>query len=86
MVDASECPPTYGAGLMDVHGYVIGGYEALQSSDGFEGFTRENASLSVSKNNQRLIYFLGYYVPLDIDFILIAKCTLDTISYNLGSK
>lgn len=28
-IDASECPPTYGAGFDDVRGYVDGGWEAL---------------------------------------------------------
>ncbi|KAL3869711.1 hypothetical protein ACJMK2_042362 [Sinanodonta woodiana] len=34
MTDASECPPTYGATLDDVRGFVAGGYHFLQNKEG----------------------------------------------------
>lgn len=34
MIDASECPPTYGAKTTDVVGFVAGGLGALQMRDG----------------------------------------------------
>ncbi|KAK2173445.1 hypothetical protein NP493_873g00014 [Ridgeia piscesae] len=34
MVDASECPPTFGADLDDVRGFVCGGYSTLNNTDG----------------------------------------------------
>ncbi|XP_060583846.1 glucokinase regulatory protein-like [Ruditapes philippinarum] len=34
LIDASECPPTYGATLDDVRGFVANGYKTLQNVEG----------------------------------------------------
>lgn len=34
LIDASECPPTYGATLDDVRGFVDNGYKTLRNTDG----------------------------------------------------
>ncbi|CAL1541996.1 unnamed protein product [Lymnaea stagnalis] len=34
MIDASECPPTYGASFHDMRGFVDGGFSALLNNDG----------------------------------------------------
>ncbi|KAK0069992.1 glucokinase regulatory protein [Biomphalaria pfeifferi] len=34
MIDASECPPTYGASFHDIRGFVNGGFSALNNNDG----------------------------------------------------
>ncbi|XP_048761099.2 glucokinase regulatory protein-like isoform X2 [Ostrea edulis] len=34
MIDASECPPTYGASLSDVRGFLDGGYKSFRNNDG----------------------------------------------------
>ncbi|KAK7504005.1 hypothetical protein BaRGS_00004737 [Batillaria attramentaria] len=34
LIDASECPPTYGASLDDVRGFLEGGFSTLGNSDG----------------------------------------------------
>ncbi len=34
LIDASECPPTYGASLSDVKGFMIGGWKVLENKAG----------------------------------------------------
>nr|XP_022317514.1 glucokinase regulatory protein-like [Crassostrea virginica] len=34
MIDASECPPTYGASLSDVRGFLDRGYKSFKNNDG----------------------------------------------------
>eukprot|EP01128_Nolandella_sp_AFSM9_P011961 TRINITY_DN8845_c0_g1_i1.p1 TRINITY_DN8845_c0_g1~~TRINITY_DN8845_c0_g1_i1.p1 ORF type:complete len:606 (-),score=114.25 TRINITY_DN8845_c0_g1_i1:1566-3305(-) len=34
LIDASECPPTFGAKFTDIKGYVIGGWKTMQNVDG----------------------------------------------------
>ncbi|XP_059173571.1 glucokinase regulatory protein-like isoform X3 [Physella acuta] len=34
MIDASECPPTYGASFLDIRGFVTGGFLHLNNNDG----------------------------------------------------
>ncbi|XP_038057342.1 glucokinase regulatory protein-like [Patiria miniata] len=34
LVDASECPPTFGADVNDVRGFLFGGYTALENREG----------------------------------------------------
>ncbi|CAG2257794.1 unnamed protein product [Mytilus edulis] len=34
MIDASECPPTYGASLSDIRGFVDSGYKLLNNQEG----------------------------------------------------
>ncbi len=34
LIDASECPPTFGADFMDVRGYIKGGWKTLQNREG----------------------------------------------------
>jgi N-acetylmuramic acid 6-phosphate (MurNAc-6-P) etherase len=34
LLDALECPPTFGASLCDVRGFIAGGYDVLQNKQG----------------------------------------------------
>ncbi|XP_033738335.1 glucokinase regulatory protein-like [Pecten maximus] len=34
LIDASECPPTYGASLDDIRGFIDGGYSLLSNNEG----------------------------------------------------
>lgn len=34
LIDASECPPTYGASLDDIRGFIEGGYSLLSNTEG----------------------------------------------------
>lgn len=46
LVDASECPPTYGADFEDVRGFILGGWKAL--------FPTEDKDLSEAGKNFRI--------------------------------
>ena len=39
VVDASECPPTYGASFEDVRAFIVGGWETLMNNVAFQNPT-----------------------------------------------
>lgn len=75
LIDASECPPTYGAHFEDVRGFMEGGWEALLPGSGtdlsgqgphfritLEDFRREKLESLTDKD---LVVFLGSFSQRD---------------------
>ena len=49
MIDASECPPTYGASLDDIRGFVPNGFSTLQNKEG--DFSADGSYYRISTDN-----------------------------------
>ncbi len=74
LIDASECPPTYGASFDDVRGYLEGGWEALLTSGKDLSQQGENFRISLDDfkkdkldtlTTRDLVVFLGNFEGRD---------------------
>ncbi|KAL4235846.1 hypothetical protein ACF0H5_004235 [Mactra antiquata] len=64
LIDASECPPTYGAGLDDVRGFVDKGYETLKNCEGDLSYLGKYFKISLEN-------FCSDVVTTDKDTIIV---------------
>lgn len=91
LIDASECPPTYGASFHDIRGFVDGGFSALLNNDGnlsslgtqykisFEDFERDIVP-SLASND--LVVLLGEDVLDKVtDSLFSAPCKRVFVSF-----
>ncbi|XP_060590820.1 glucokinase regulatory protein-like [Ruditapes philippinarum] len=69
LIDASECPPTYGATLDDVRGFVANGYKTLQNVEGDLSHLGEH--FRISHDN-----FCTDISPTDRDILIAINCDI----------
>ena len=51
LIDASECPPTYGSRFDDVRGFIFKGWEVMDNRESLESFTKDIDETKISFND-----------------------------------
>ncbi|XP_071119150.1 glucokinase regulatory protein-like [Haliotis cracherodii] len=74
MIDASECPPTYGATLDDVRGFVATGFDFLKNNDGDISDQGKHFRISLANFQQEV-------APTVTSDDLVVVLTQDTSSF-----
>ncbi|XP_053394873.1 glucokinase regulatory protein-like [Mercenaria mercenaria] len=78
LIDASECPPTYGATLDDIRGFVDNGYKTLQNIEGDLSklgkhfrISNDNFCTDISLMDRDILIVINSEVPS----VISAECT-----------
>ncbi|XP_061191242.1 glucokinase regulatory protein-like [Saccostrea echinata] len=58
MIDASECPPTYGSSLSDVRGFLDQGYKAFRNNDGDLSLLGKHFQISFNDMKKDILPFV----------------------------
>lgn len=51
LIDASECPPTYGSSFDDVRGFIHNGWEVMDNRENLESFAKDKDETKISFND-----------------------------------